>query len=139
MTEENKKPKATRGVKKTSAKKKVANTLVLQEEKIEKLEKEAKEAEKIPIVDLSTLLPENYFPKFSKFGLNGGYLTLPNRILRFVLDNPSNWYLTYDEYQYFGDTDFFLTLIYYIKEDGYVNVQNIQTNEFFRLNIEQNN
>lgn len=93
----------------------------------------------IPVIDLRTLLPDGFFPKMGKFGIGDGYLPVPYRIINFINDNPSNWYLVFNEYQYFGDSDFFLSIIYYILEDGMVNIQNIQTNDFFRLTIDQTN
>lgn len=92
----------------------------------------------VEVRKIEDILPQDYVPRFNKFGVHDGYLTMPSRIVNYILENPTNWYLNFDDYQYFGDEDFFLTLLFFIKTEGYINVKNIQTDEFYKITITHN-
>lgn len=93
--------------------------------------------EAITSESLSSYLPENYEPQYFKHGIGAGFLMIPVRVFNFLDENPSNWYLKIDEYPYFSGKDFLHAILYYIIHDGFVNIQELGNNQFYKLTINQ--
>lgn len=122
-------------VSQVDAKKGVADTPKTETAKTSQVDSKKTEVVEKP---LKEYLPrENYYPRFSKNGMigTGGCVIIPNRILRFIEENPSNWYMIMEQLPFYTEIDFLYTLLYYIIEDGYVNIHEVGSKSYFKLTI----
>lgn len=126
-------------IQKVDVKKTTKNSSISKDEKISDINNQTPEREHRELKDY--LPSDTYFPKFSKYGIGGGYVMIPGRVFIFIYDNSTDWYMKMDKFGYYTDVDFLYTLLYYIIQDGYVNILDMGTNSYHKLTIrdEENN
>lgn len=98
----------------------VPNTAHVEEQVIESLEPESK----------TFVLPENYSPHLHMLGnLSNAYVILPWWIYDWILQTP-NWKETPNSFPNYYGIDTILSLIYYIKRDGFVRIRETRNSSF---------
>lgn len=120
-----------KAVKDLDNKKGTATTPIIEDEKNSEVDSKETKQE-----TLDDVLPKDYTPVHTKYGINAGYVAIPGRVFDFIIEHPTDWFINLGDYLYYGDNDFFLSLMFYIKYDGFVNVQNLQTNTFYKITLE---
>lgn len=87
------------------------------------------------VVSLRDYLPENYDPRYYKYGLGDGFLVIPSRVFTFIEENVYDWYTKIEDFIYFSDVDFLYSILYFIIEDGYVNIKEMRSDNYYKLTV----